>query len=210
MPWWKWIELILWRWEGAWTNWSYLIVDVSHCFTKIEARDVGDECLSTDSTLPPCTWFTHPGIEFTAGRLRSCSHRTLHQLWVREGSFWETTCKTGVLFWFKKAYVRNNPLGPVQKVPEVRVYLRFSNSNDSGFWRFWGDSQAAYDGRFIYFGFGDVTGGILDKVPTVYHGGGPSSKGDVFFFAFSKHFGKAANTQQETLKPTHKVGPYQL
>ena len=30
-------------------------------------------------------------------RLRSCSHRTLHQLWVREGGFC-TTCKTGVCF----------------------------------------------------------------------------------------------------------------
>ena len=35
------------------------IVSNRRCFTleltKIEARDVGDECLSTDSTLPPCT-----------------------------------------------------------------------------------------------------------------------------------------------------------
>lgn len=153
--------------------------------TQIEARDVGDECLSTDSTLPPCTWFTHPGIEFTAGRLRSCSHRTLHQLWVREGSFWETTWLGRSLFFdLKKTYVRNNPLGPFQKVPEVRVYLRFSNSHDSGFWGFWGDSQAAYDGRFIYFGFGVVTWGNLKiKCPqciTEEGGGTPSSKGRTF------------------------------
>lgn len=95
----------------------------------------------------------------------------------------------------------------------MRVYLRFSNSHDSGFWGFWGDSQAAYDGRFIYFGFGDVTWGILDKVPSVYHygGGTPSSNRTAGRFpnrAFSKHFvGKAANTRQHRDEYSMKMTP---